>query len=170
MQKKCYFFLSLAIVFLTANTLIAHPLYISLCDVTYHAETKELDLTFTLFTEDLEAAIIKKTNRKAFLGTANQSSDGETEILAYLKSQAEVKIDLAPISLDSLSYEITVGEVRTTISFTVEDIQTFREMTLKNQVFFELFEEQRNMLRVKKDGKKKSLLLTTKKPAGTIFF
>ncbi len=160
----------LLLVLLTGNSLIAHPLYVSLCDIAYSQDTASIKVTLTLFTEDLEMAIQQKKGQSLYLGSEKQADNAEAEVFQYLKDQLSIKLNLMPLVLDSLQKEISIGKTRTTCIFDDISLAELKEITVSHLSFFELFEEQRNLVRIKTAASKKNMLLTKKHPSETIFY
>lgn len=155
---------------LTVNSLIAHPLYVSLCDISYSQDTASIKITLTLFTEDLEMAIQQKKGQSLYLGSEKQADTAEEAVFEYLKAQFSIKLNLTPLVLDSLQKEISIGKTRTTCVFDNISLAELKEITVSHLSFFELFEEQRNLVRIKTAVSKKNMLLTRKNPSETIFY
>lgn len=160
----------LLLVFFAANSLIAHPIYVSLCDISYSEDAASVKITLMLFTEDLEMAIQQKKGQALYLGREEQIETADIEVYNYLKEQFSIKLNLIPLVLDSLQKEISIGKTRTTCVFDNISLEELKEITVSHLSFFELFEEQRNLVRIKTAASKKNMLLTKQNPSDTIFY
>lgn len=128
----------------------AHKFYTSISHAEYNPETKSLEIVARVFSDDLELALTKRNSKAIYL---DSTKDVNAYIVAYLKETFEVK------GMDEKRREIKwVGletKVDTTwLYFEVSMPEGLKGAELRNRLFFELFNEQVNIVNVK-DGDNK---------------
>ena len=150
--------ISLLVFFICASGL--HKYYISLTQINYIEDQKSLQLTTSVFIDDLENVLRKTYDTMVTIGeTDNQLLDSLYR--NYLNNHLKVSIEGREINLNLLLAEEETDEVFFYIEG--ENIDTFTEMEVVNSMFVSQIFEQQNIIKTYVNGKHKSLILNRQK-------
>ena len=163
-MKKIIFASCLLLVFLCFSAFIVHKFYVSIYQVEYKSEKKELQITSRIFLDDLVDAVEASSKKKVNLGEKNQSAEDLILFEKYQNQHLAVKINNKSVRYKYLSSEL---ENNVFISyFKVENLAAVKSIEVKNTALFEILPTQQNIIQIKIDKEKSSLLLTTDNPSG----
>ncbi len=154
-QMKKIFLLFLIIPLLSFNL---HKLHVSLTKIVYKKETKTLQITTRLFIDDIENALDKKYGIKTELDNERELKNTDGYLEKYLKENLQIVADNKNINLQYLGKEYEDDIVY--LYFEMENIPDFKQLTIKNTLLFDLFEDQRNIVKFKKGNFQKTIYLT----------
>jgi hypothetical protein len=152
-----------AILCLSALTsLHAHSLHQSTAEAEYNPKTKKLEVSLTVFINDLETALIRQCERELRLDKT-PAAEFDAQIQAYLAKTFIVtdaagkaaKIEWVGRELDAASAKSDDPTV--TLFFEIALPEGLADAKLKHAVFCELFKDQVNLL-LSSDGQKKAEL------------
>ncbi len=169
MKLKTTYYLLLGIFLLInshtiANIDIAHKHYVSHLNMRYDEQSKIFQLSFSIFIDDLEMALKKQTGNKINLDEINETT--EELVFEYINKQFSIKIDGEALKLKNIGYEIETDKVWVYIESVKTEIPESFEIT--NNILFELFSEQKNMVKIKVGENDYSALFTSKNPVEII--
>jgi hypothetical protein len=165
-ERDGYFaFRCLVTVLFAASTLHAHSLHQSTAEAEYNPETKKLEVSLTVFINDLETALIRQTERDVRLDKT-PVAEFDAEIQAYLTTTFVVtdavgkvaNIEWVGRQLDEDTQKS--GDPTMTLFFEVAVPNGFANAKLRHAVFCEMFKDQVNLLQLR-DGLKKTELQFT---------
>ena len=144
-----------------------HPLRLSLCEVEYFKDKKELTVSLKLFLTDVNEALVFDPNSTQ-LGfcTENESENAEELLLNYLNSFFYIKLNDKNIPL-KISRKKLSGEGENTalwIYFNHDLAQPLNQFEIKNAVFTDLFFDQNNICYLHFNNSSKSIMLNKKSP------
>jgi uncharacterized protein DUF6702 len=134
-----------------------HPLYISVTEMNYNAKEKTLEISCKIFTNDFETVLEKLAHAKVDLSdkTAKQSTD--KLIAEYVGKHLQLKVDGRPAVLQYVGSE--KEEEGTWNYFQVNNIESVRKIDLVNDLLYEGFDQQTNIMHVTVGGVRKSTRL-----------
>ncbi|HLT53301.1 MAG TPA: DUF6702 family protein [Flavobacteriaceae bacterium] len=136
----------------------AHKYYVSLTQVDYNENSKSLQITMNVFIDDMELAL-NDTYKKLFnLYTEKELPDSETYFQDYLEKHFRVKINGKPATFAYIGRKYEADVVFFYVE--VEKIKAINSIEIENTVLFEHFQEQKNLIKFKVNGKFDSALLT----------
>lgn len=145
------------ILFLGAAT---HKFYVSTTVVNYKEATGVLQVTSQLFIEDLELAL-KLSNPKLRLFPDSDSLQVHALLENYLKHHLLFKMEdsILPHTFLGRKYKNDL-----VVCYLEVPIHTAERVVLENRIFFDLYEEQKNIIHFKKGSKRKSFMLHLESP------
>lgn len=171
-MPKLSFKFSLAVlpVFLLASAVSGarHPFYVSICQIDHNPEAKSLELTFKIFTDDLEKALEAQGTGKLYLGDPREAQEADRYLYNYLKSQVVIVVNG-----DTAAFRYVGKEVEMDVTWCYVEIASVAEVkkiAVANRILLEIYEDQTNIVHVKVDGKQKSMLLRKGKIADAVEF
>ena len=144
--------LILGLLLLSGPGLQAHPVHQSQAQAEYNSESQKLEVSLTVFINDLEQALMHRTGQKLSLDK-NEASLFDKQVQQYLAETFVVKDGAGNVAtLEWLGRELEPGAEKSADP----EVTLFFEMSLpggpagwslSHSVFFEVFDDQSNILR-----------------------
>lgn len=136
-----------------------HKFYVSVTQVEYVKEKQSLQIITRIFVDDLEALLRQRYDENITLEDSEDETQIDFYIEKYLKEKIQIHINDKQEDFVFLGKEYEEDIVYCYLEITnVKDIKSFE---ITNQVFFDLFEEQQNIIKAKINSKNKSFMLTS---------
>lgn len=148
--------------FLMASGLQAHPLHQSTAEAEYNAKTKKLEVSLTVFINDLELALIRHSERLMSL-EKTPVEDFDAQVQSYLAKTFVVTDATGKASkIEWVGREVDAGVAKSgdptvTLFFAVPLSGGVAEAILHHAVLCDLFKDQANLLHLR-DGLRKAEL------------
>ena len=155
--------------FISVLLWLIHPLHISVTEIEYDEEEKELEIVSRIFADDLETAIRAQRNAPE-LDLLNPPSNLTTDDLIknYLLEKVRISLDGKSQTIHYLGFEKEEDALLCYIS--VNRVKKWETIKVENKVLLERFNDQSNIVHVTADQKIKSLRLSKSKSSGTLSF
>ena len=162
------YFLSLCLLLLSSFFLSGddHKFYVSTTIIEQNTITNSLEITIKLFTDDLEQALEKSSESPMCLGDEREYKEADRLIEEYLREKLELSFNDRPVYPNFIGKEVEYD--LTFVYFELLSIPEFDVLTLRDEIFFELFEEQVNIIHLKLDGWEQTLMLDKREPMRVI--
>jgi len=141
---------------LVATQMFTHDLHMSNTDIHYKSDQKALQLSVRMFIDDLEDAIEKNTDEELILFSDKESPQADSLIEAYINENLKITIDQKPMSGIFIGREMTEDLSAIWSYIEIENVDAFESNNIKNSLLLEMFDDQRNMIHVKVDNKRKA--------------
>ncbi len=145
-----------------------HKFYVAVFQVNHVPAKKVLQITSRIFIDDLDAALAKKYGRKFYLATSRETADCNEYLNTYFSEKINISINGKPRPVKFLGKEIEDDVL--ICYYTVAAGDKITDAEVKNTVLFESFPDQQNIIHLAINNTKKSLLLTTGKPADAVTY
>lgn len=132
----------------------AHKFYTSLAQVEYNAEEKTVEVSLRVSADDLEQALTRRAGREVSL---DRTKDADRLVLAYLRDTFEIKNrdgETKPLKWVGM-------EVRAEVAWLYVEVEMPEGLAgarLRDQVLFELFDEQVNTVSLRYAGARADLV------------
>ncbi len=149
-------------VLLIVPCLHAHSIHQSTAEAEYNLTTKKLEVSLTVFINDLELALIRQCEREMRLDKT-PAAEFDAQIQAYLAKTFVVK-DAAgkTVKIDWLGRQIDADkksdDPAVTLFFQIPLMDGLEEVVLRHAVFCDLFKDQTNLLLLVAGSKKSQLI------------
>ncbi len=145
-----------------------HKYYVSVTQIDYVEERGELQITSRLFIDDLEKLLRERYDEGITLAGENETKKVDIYLEKYLKQKIGIKINGEPKTLNFLGkeYEDDIAICYLEVS----GIKSIESIEISNRVFFDIFEEQKNIIRMKINSKRKSFILIPENDKGLLNF
>ncbi len=137
-----------------------------MCQIKQEANNDSLKIIVTVFSDDLGLAICTENGKKPTT-LAELLNFNSAEAIAYISSRLSIKIDQDVLNL-AADPIVKIGKTRTKLTFIFPGKLKIKTLEFSNHIFFELFEDQQNLVRVTLNGQKKSAIYMKEAPDGTI--
>ncbi|MFH4964957.1 DUF6702 family protein [Gaetbulibacter sp. M235] len=155
-MKKIQIVLLIALIPLLAFTSF-HKYYISVTEVDFIEKKQSVQLTTRIFIDDFEKVLRERYDENLVLGGKNESQSVDKYIEAYLKDKIKVNINGKDMNLIFIGKEYDMDIMQCYIE--IDKVKKINSIEITNQVLFDLYDEQQNMVKTKINAKQKSFLL-----------
>ena len=136
-----------------------HKYYISLTNIEYKKENNSLQITVKLFIDDLQETINNTYNTNHELTLQNERSVVDSLIVKYSTDHFKIELNETTTKYLYLGKEYDSDAVY--LYFEIENIQNFYTIGIQNNMLIEFFPEQKNIVKLNINKKKKSFILTS---------
>ncbi|WP_341215027.1 DUF6702 family protein [uncultured Wocania sp.] len=151
------FFIFFLLVPLFAFTAL-HKYYVSVTQINYIKEKESVQIISRIFIDDFENLLRKRYDEKITLAGKNESKTVDTYIEQYLNDKIKIKINNKDIRFNFIGKEYDADIMRCYLE--IEGVKAINSIQITNQLLFDLFEEQQNIVKTKINSKQKSYLFT----------
>jgi hypothetical protein len=143
-----------------------HEFHVSITHVNY--SEAELQATMRVFTDDLEMQIERDYGLKLQLGEEGQDSKTDSILSLFLQRHFALETEGRPLAFHFLGAEREVD--MTYLYFFYPCAEKPQKLRISNQVFFDSFEDQSNIVNVKVGEELRSAFLTSAETEKTVEF
>ena len=155
-MKRIKIFLLIVILPLMAFSAF-HKYYISVTQVDYIQEKQSVQITTRIFIDDFEKVLRARYNENIVLAGKEETKEANKYIETYLRSKIRVRINDKDMNLIFIGKEYDIDIIQCYIE--IQDVTLVKSIEVTNEVLFDLFEDQQNMIKTKINSKQKSFLL-----------
>ena len=134
-----------------------HKYYISVTQVNYIQDQEAVQITSRIFIDDLEKALQERYDDTIILTGKEETEGVDLFIERYLNDKIEVIINGAKKNFVFIGKEYDIDVIQCYIE--IEGVKEIKTIQISNQVLFDVFEDQQNMIKTKINFKEKSFLL-----------
>jgi hypothetical protein len=131
-----------------------HPFYISVTEISHNAQDKIIEISCKIFADDLETTLSKSSGTKVNLSDQNNKTGNDKMIAAYVMKHLQLKIDDKPVTLQFVGSEKEEDVVWS--YFQVNNISTLKKMDIINDILYDLFDSETNLMHVMANGNRQS--------------
>ena len=166
-MKKIIFLLG-AVFILLAFKPAVHEFYLSVTEIEYKQEKQSLQIITRVFIDDWENVLRSRIDDNIRLSHEKEEGSVRKAIERYLGQKLKLEIGGRELELKYLGKEYEADQL--VLYIEVENVPDFKEIKVQNAILTDLFDDQKNVVHVKRLNKTKSLLLTRSSPADKIRF
>jgi hypothetical protein len=138
-----------------------HKFYVSTTTIEFKTESKTFEITSQIFTDDIES-VLRERDEDLSLDPDSNSDQINTLIADYFKKTFRFSSEGNSLNFTFLGREYKNDIVKCYIELQLDQVPD--EIELFNGLFFDLFEDQQNIVHFKKSDQRKSFLLHKNKP------
>lgn len=140
----------------------------SVTDIEYVPQKKSLQIVSRIFVDDLEKLLQTRYDDSAQLIKGQNNPENNEYIKKYFQDKFEIIIKNKQLSLNFIGKRYEDDMI--ICYFEAVNVENFKSITISNLVLTDLFEDQKNLVHVKKDERTESIMLIKDKPKDTIKF
>ena len=133
-----------------------HKFYVSTTDIVYKSEKKSIQITTQLFIDDIER-LLQQDNPGVRLDPDSDSKYINTILEAVLNKVFRIQMDQEFINFEFIGREYKYDILQCYME--IEVLSPPETISIKNTIFFNLFEDQQNIIHFKNGNIRKSFLL-----------
>lgn len=135
-----------------------HPFYVSVTEINHNAKDKTLEISCKIFTNDFESTLEKAFNTKVDLNNVKDKNAADKLISNYIIKHLQIKVDG---KLQQLQFVGSENKEEGTWSyFQVNNVATLKRIDVMNNILYESFASEINIMHVTVMGNRKSLEIT----------
>ena len=137
---------------------VMHKYYISVTQINYIEEKQSVQITSRIFIDDIENVLRNRYDETVTLAGKDEPKEVDKYVEQYFKEKFLIHINGKSTLINFLGKEYDGDIMRCYLEIeNVKDIETFE---VSNQVLFDLFQDQQNIIKTKIYTKQKSVILT----------
>lgn len=134
-----------------------HPFYVSTTEVNHNAADKNLEISCRIFTDDFEATLNKAYQSKIDLFNPKDTAAVDKLIFDYIKKHLVIRLDGKPVSFEYVGHEREEESVWSYMQ--VPNTNTPKKIEISNNILYDAFDQQINIMHVSVAGNRKSAKL-----------
>ena len=165
-MKKIFFLILLVIALLFSFA--PHKFYVSVTNVNYSEKDDALQITTRIFIDDLEAVLLERYGIDAQLATEDEAKIAEDYIVKYLKTKFLVRLNKEQANFNYIGKKYDNDLVIFYLEVPEIGFDILKSIEIQNEVLTDLYEEQKNLVHIKYQGKKKSFVLIKENNKGML--
>lgn len=131
-----------------------HPFYVSIIQIDHNASASSLEMTFKIFTDDLEKAIQDQGTDLLRLGTEKEHAKSDAYIQKYISNNFDVSVDGKPLQLNWVGKEVEYDI--TWCYMEASGVATPKQFDVVARLLTETYSSQTNIVHVKVGGLEQS--------------
>lgn len=167
MHKNIILFVFIMFTTLSSFT-TAHKFYVSVTQVEYNKEEQTLQIISRIFIDDIQDLLKERYNLSVDLDKNEKTSEIDKYLTTYLNQKLVFKVNGKKVNFVFIGKEYEEDLVICYLE--IENITSLETIEITNEVLMDLFEEQQNIIHVKKENQRKSLILEKEKEVGVLKF
>lgn len=146
------------------TTLAAHDLHLSSTTVHVRTDKNRVEIATHLFLDDVELALKKVSPEELKLCTPYEAASADSLLMDYIKNHLKISMNDKEQTLTVLGKEPSEDFQAVWVYLTIENMEYAEEITIHCDYLHEVYDDQRNLVNLKKDRKKlKTALLDSDK-------
>ena len=134
-----------------------HKYYISVTQIDYLQNKQSVQITTRIFIDDLEKLLRERYDETITLTGKNEPSTADLYIERYLTEKIKIKINNKEANLSFIGKEYDVDLVKCYLE--IEGVKKIESLEISNEVLFDLFSDQQNIIKTKINSQQKSVIL-----------
>ncbi len=131
-----------------------HPLHVSTTEVNFNSKEKSLEISVRIFTDDFENILAKQFKAKTDLSKPSMHKSMDELVKKYMAKNLQFKVNGKTFTATYVGFE--KDNEATNVYLEIDDISTLQRLSLSNNILYELYDDQMNILHVEKAGTRKS--------------
>lgn len=158
----------LAVVYSLFAFTVAHKYFVSITQIEFVEEQQSVQVITRVFTDDLEHLLQERYDQSITLNETEENAIANGYIEKYLLDKIQIKInnDKKDMLFIGNKYEDDILYCY----LEVENVSSIENFEIQNNVFFDVFEDQKNIVKTTINDKKKSFVLVQSNNNGVINF
>lgn len=167
MKIKKVFVLVLLLPILVASTHI-HKYYVSVTKVEYVKEQQSVQIISQIFIDDFENLLRQRYDESITLDIEDEKTTVEYYMDRYLREKLLININGKPTKFKFIGKEYK--DDITYCYLEIENVSSIKSFSITNDVLFDMFDDQQNIVRTHINDKNKSFILVSGNNKGVLNF
>ncbi len=145
-----------------------HKYYVSVTEIEFIREEKSVQIISRIFIDDFEAVLRERYDDGITLKVENEKEEVEYYIERYLNDKFTVIINGNAVAFNFIGKEYEDDIMQCYLE--IQDIEQISSIGVENKLLFDLFPDQKNIVRFKINSINKSILLIKENYKGLLNF
>jgi len=154
------FLMAIILPMLVAATI--HKFYVSTTNIEYSKKNESLQIISKIFIDDIEDVLQKRYDPTLSLDSKKETKEDAELFKQYISQKLKIWVDGKRVDFKYIGKQYDVDIVNVYIE--VPNIKNPKTIEVEYKILFELFSEQQNIIHVKSDGYRRSLVLDKDNP------
>ncbi|WP_025742718.1 DUF6702 family protein [Aquimarina pacifica] len=167
-MKKIVFTFLFILTFLLSSFTNGHKFYVSVTEVEFNVKSSSIQVITRVFVDDIEDLLKERYDQSIFLDKGKETKGVDAYLSSYLNEKLVFVVNGKRESFVFIGKEYEDDLI--IFYLEVEDVSSLETIEVTNKVLMDLFEEQQNIVHVKKEKKRKSLILEKERETGMLKF
>lgn len=143
--------------YLISPSVDAHEFHISNMECNVNTDEATIEITLRIFIDDLEAALLERGHGELKLCTTKEDSLSNNYVIDYLQDKLKLTVNNHQLlEYSFIGKEASEDLTAVWIYLGVEQIEEIQVISIYNDILMELFDDQKNIIAVKKNSKRKA--------------
>jgi Domain of unknown function (DUF6702) len=158
----------IVVVFPLVTAASAHKFYVSITTIEYAPKEQTLQVITKIFLDDIEAALQARYGKKFYFNSKKETAADSKLLEEYVLQKINIKVNGKPATFNYIGKQYDIDVVELFIE--IPNISEFNSIEIENKVLLEMFSEQKNIIHVKKNDARSSLILENGNLKGLLKF
>lgn len=145
-----------------------HKFYVSVTNVEYSEKDQALQVISRVFIDDLEAVLLERYDVQARLGTPEESGLAKAYVERYFRTKFGFAVNGEARDFTFVGYRFDKDLIVCYLEVPGVAPENLKTVEVRNDVLTDLFEEQKNLVHMKVQGKRKSFVLIRENNKGML--
>lgn len=145
-----------------------HKYYVSVTQIDYLEDRESVQIITRIFIDDFENVLRERYDSSLVLNDNRNEEEIDNYIEKYLLSRIQVSINNAPVTIKYLGKKYTDDIANCYLEIT--NVKAIKSFEIKNEVLFDIFPDQKNIVRTHINSKNKSFILIAQDDKGLLKF
>ena len=146
----------------------AHKFYVSITKIEYAPQEEAVQIITKIFVDDFQHLLQKRYDVALVLDEKDESKLADGYIEKYLLQKIKIEINGEVAHLNYLGKEYDKDLLLCYIE--IEGVKTLNSIYIENKALMDMYDEQQNIIHVKVQGKRRSLILERGNANGMLKF
>lgn len=166
-MKYRAFLLSLLLIPLLAFTIV-HKYYMSVTQIEYVKDKESVQIITRIFIDDFENLLRERYDESITLAGKDEPITVDMYMERYLGEKIKIKINNQEVYFSFIGKEYDIDIVRCFLE--IEGVKKINSFEISNQVLFDLFEDQQNIIKTDINASKNSYILVSQDNTAVLNF
>jgi len=140
-----------------------HEFHLSKCDIDYNEEESSLQVSISIFIDDLELTLANQGHDSLSICTGKEAPEAEMMMFRYIQDHLVIEVDDVPVELQWVGKEISEDLAAVWSYLEVKNVQPEKSIKITNDVLMSSFDDQQNVVKLTMDKNRKSFFLFSRK-------
>ena len=145
-----------------------HKYYVSVTEIEYVNEQKSVQIISRIFIDDFESLLRNRYDERLTLAIENEDDLVDYYTEKYLKEKLKITINSQTLEFNFIGKEYEEDIMLSYLE--IVGVENISSIEVTNRILFELFQDQKNIVRFKINSKNKSILLIKENDKGLLNF
>ncbi len=146
----------------------AHKYYVSITKIEFVKEKKVVQIISRIFIDDFERLLRKRYDESIVLNDGQDETIIDDHIKKYVSSKIKISINGNPQTLSFIGKKYDNDIVICYLE--IENVSSIETFEIKNKVLYDMFEEQKNIVRTFINNQNKTFVLIPENDKGMLNF
>lgn len=167
-MNKNRLILLLAVLFTASSYTIMHKFYVSVTQIEFNESQQSLEVISRIFVDDLEDLLKERYDAGIRLNASEENLVVNDYLISYLNQKLIFKVNGEQVHFTFIGKEYE--EELIVCYLEIENVKVLESLEITNQLLLDVFDEQQNIIHVKRGDQRKSLILEAERATGLLKF